>query len=115
MSTLPSSIHVGPHRFAVTDDETAYNRKTVEDGAKTWGFIEYGGLQIILEPHQAEAHKRTALLHEVLHAVEDLSDWEHPDTETFVRRIAAPLLDVLRRNPELVAYLIESDGEGSKR
>lgn len=109
MSGLPSSIQVGPYRFTIIEDEATYNRKVVEDDANTWGTIEYGRLRIILNPNQAPDHKRVTLLHELLHGVEDISDQAHDNTEKVIRQLAAPLLDVLRRNPELVAYLLEQE------
>lgn len=105
MAEIPSSVQVGPYRFAVTQDQVAYERKAVADHAATWGYIEYGRLRIILNPDQAEDHMRVTLLHEILHAVEDVTDQRHHRTEEIIRQLAAPLLDVLRRNPDLVAYL----------
>jgi hypothetical protein len=107
VSEMPKSVQIGPYRFAVTDDQAAYDRKAVDDQTACWGFIEYGRLRIIISPEQAEDHKRAALLHEVLHGVEDISDQRHEHDELIIRQLAATLLDVLRRNPDLVAYLTE--------
>ena len=63
----------------------------------------------ILSPDQNDAHKRMALLHEVLHGCWHLTDKAHQDDEAAIRILAGPLLDTLRRNPLLVAYLVEDD------
>jgi hypothetical protein len=107
VSEMPKSVLIGPYRFAVTDEQAVADRKAVQDQQKCWGWIEYGQQRIILNPDQSEQHKRVALLHEILHGCEDLSDQGHEHDELIIRQLAAPLLDVLRRNPDLVAYLTE--------
>lgn len=106
---LPKNITIGPLVFAVTDDTAAYYRVSVELGATTWGRILYAKGRIILDPEQNEAHKRYALLHEVLHGCWHTGNRSHKNDEKALRAIAAPLLDVLRKNPDLVAYLLASD------
>ena len=106
---LPKKVTVGPLAYRVTDDEVEHLRECATDGGDTWGTIKYGRGLILLNPEQDESHKRLALLHECLHACWHLTDFAHQDDEDPVRRITGPLLDVLRRNPELVAYLCAED------
>ena len=102
---MPTSVQIGPYQFTVADDQIAHDRQTAQDGSRAWGTISYRYQRIILDPEQSEQHKRVTLLHEIMHGCEDLSDWRHDKTEEVIRMLAAPLLDVLRRNPDLVAYL----------
>lgn len=104
---LPEKLEIGPYTWAVSDSETDYNRVVVENEGSVWGYIYYGKEKIVLCPDQAETHKRTALMHEVMHAVYHQSSSKHDDPEEdFIRRLAVGLVDTLRRNPEFVAYLV---------
>lgn len=107
--TIPTHITIGPLVFAVTDDLAEHNRVSVDFGESTWGRILYARGRIILDPDQNDAHKRYALLHEVLHGCWHIGNRSHENDEPAIRALACPLLDVLRRNPELVAYLLAEE------
>ena len=107
--TLPAKVMIGPLGYDVTDDRAAFAQMVAEDMTSTWGYIRYGEGRIILNPNQNEAHKRMCLLHECLHGCWHLSDRDHQDDEQPILALAAPLLDVLRRNPDLLAYLLAED------
>lgn len=106
----PGTLAIGPLVYAVVSDEAAYLRAVADDKVDIYGSINYGDLRIVLSPRQAAAHQRTALWHEVIHAALHLTDPDLSDEERCVRALAMPLLDVLRRNPALVAYLTAADG-----
>lgn len=98
---LPATIVVGPYRYAVVDD------KPFTDSHDAWGFIQYAAQRIVYDASAAPERLRVALMHEVLHAIHDLVNtrgekWE----EGQVTQDAGLLVDVLRRNPALVAFLI---------
>lgn len=109
MSELPTQIAIGPFVYRVTDDRAAFAQLVVEDMHSTWGYIRYGEERIILNPNQSAGHMRLALLHECLHGCWHLTDREHDDDEKAVLTLAAALLDMLRRNPDLVAYLTNEE------
>lgn len=96
MAELPSTIQVGPYHFSVTDEEHAFDKVCAENEGLVWGYIRYGKCEIILAPQQA-------------HAVWHLADTKHEDEEEHIRILATGLLDTLKRNPELVKYLIAED------
>ncbi len=102
---LPESVQIGPLQYSITDDEATYNKKSIEEHEALWGSIDYGRGAVILSPDQNDGHKRLALLHEVLHGVWHLHDKTHASDEDVLRSLTADLLDTLRRNPALVAYL----------
>lgn len=106
---LPQTIQIGPLAFQVTDERAAHNQGVVDDLHDTYGRIRYAKGEIILDPDQTDQHKRLALLHEVLHGCWHIGDRSHKNDEKAIRALTGPLLDVLRRNPELVAYLTESE------
>lgn len=95
--------------FRITEDESEYASAVIGNEGQLWGQISYGRGVIVLNPGQSDDHKRFALFHELMHAVWHQSDRAHDGDEEVIRRVAAPLLDMLRRNPELMAYLLRKD------
>jgi hypothetical protein len=108
MPTLPNKVTIGPLVYRITDDEVEHLREVTAEG-DTWGTIKYGHGLIVLNPEQSDSHKRLSLLHECLHGCWHLTEFAHQEDEDPIRRITGPLLDVLRRNPDLVAYLLAED------
>lgn len=106
---LPRQLQVGPLVYAVSADQAEHDRLSVQHGKATWGIVRYGEGRILLDPAQMPAHMRMTLLHELLHACWHLTDRDHENDEAAVLALAGPLLDVLRRNPALVAYLLAED------
>lgn len=109
MVSHPTQITIGPLTYTVTSDEADYARAVASEKVELYGAINYGAGRITLSPHQSPAHQRGALLHEALHAIIHLTDPSIEEEERLVRTICLPLLDTLRRNPALVAYLTEPD------
>jgi hypothetical protein len=109
--TLPEKVTVGPLVYIVCNDIATYAQSVVDTNEQVYGRVNYGDIQIILDPKQHDQHKRMALLHEVLHACWHVTDPIDPHTveEMAIRTLTGPLLDVLRRNPELVAYLLAEE------
>ena len=106
---LPATVQIGPLIYTINDDKARYNEVAVEQECSLWGRIFYGTAEIVLCPtDQNDQHKRLALLHECLHGVWHLHDKTHENDEAFLRSMSADLLDTLRRNPDLVAYLMET-------
>lgn len=111
MTPLPPTIRIGPLVFRVTDDRAVHNQGVVDDLHDTYGRIRYSQELIILDPNQTDAHKRIALLHEIMHGCWHLGDRSHKNDEKAIRSLCAPLLDVLRRNPDLIAFLLATEDE----
>ena len=105
---IPDSVQVGPICYTVAHSQQAmdaYNAKHHEDCV---GSAEHSAAVITLADAPSHDNKADTLLHEVLHAV--LSVYNLRDKtadEHFVALLATTLLDTLRRNPALVAYLVE--------
>lgn len=107
MTAPPASIQIGPLRYSVEMNQR------VADAASAWGRIEFKSQTIALDPDQASDHMAITLLHEVLHGC-----WHHAnieahggDQEKEITALAPTLLDVMRRNPELVAFLMDEVNE----
>jgi len=101
---LPRHIVVGPHRYQLVRDASVREPLGGDSGDCS---IEL--LRIRVSPDLALSQERDTVLHETLHAVADMTGVTHElgsDTEEkFVRRLTPAVLDLLRRNPALVAYL----------
>lgn len=104
MTTLPHHVRVGAHRYQVTTDSAIGDR-----GANGETYRER--CQVVMNPNLAPTMEREVLLHELLHAVWGagaLVSIDHPASaveEQVCHALAPPLLQLLRDNPELLAYL----------
>lgn len=104
----PEAIRVGPYVYAVEVRED-------DDGGGVWGRVRYSRRAIRVSPRLTPETQRVCLLHEVMHAVNDLAalnvdaeSW--PKTEEQHVTTTSPLwVMVLRDNPYLIAYLTEGE------
>lgn len=99
--TPPANIQVGPQTYHLA--KVAH----LADTHDKWGITSHGHSEIQICADQEASKERVTVLHEALHAVwfnaGDRRDKQ--DEEGAIRILASGLLDTLRRNPELVAYL----------
>jgi len=106
----PSKVQVGPLSYDVV--LVATDHPAVSDCA---GRTERGAQNIWIDRQTGPDQLRETVLHEVLHTVwglaglqMDIDDvGEDSQGEKIINRVTPLLLDVLRRNPRLVAYLTE--------
>jgi hypothetical protein len=103
---LPSNITISTHVYTVTVKKL---RNSLA------GRIHYRKGEIAIYPAMPVSRERETLLHEVLHgiiqavgskyALEENGD----ECEAIIKAISPTLLDTLRRNPDLTAYLLGGD------
>ena len=111
----PTWVDIGPHRYTIHWDQAAIDRERVkEESPGLRGHIRYGENKIVIDPTMAPSHQRRTLLHELLHGILDVTGWtsvapEKPDCDDFLVRIDSMLLDTMRRNPHVVAWLLSPD------
>jgi hypothetical protein len=102
----PRFIHVGPYEYSVHTDAAAVAELDSGDD----GSCDFHDVRITVNPARPEQVQRDTLLHEVLHAIGALTglrrDLGEEAEERVVERLSSNLLDTLRRNPELVEYLL---------
>jgi hypothetical protein len=112
--TLPPHVDVGGHRFRIdASDETAdllHDEDANGDSRPDRSLIR-------LDPRRPQSQVAETLLHELTHCLWSLTGLpahevnEHQ--EMIVTALAPWLLEALRRNPDLVAYVTAS-GTGSE-
>lgn len=102
---LPKTVIVGPKTYtiAVSAEEIA------KQDAEAVCFAKHE--QIFLAPDLTPGTERVAMLHELIHACfDDVAVGgvlkKEDDEEKVCLALAPRLLDTLRRNPKLVAYLL---------
>jgi hypothetical protein len=109
-AALPTSIDIGPFRYTITIDELTRQRAQETDGCKVLGQTDHDKLEMILDASQPIGLLRETLLHETLHLVTEISgvryDQGGDKEERLIRRLSPILLEVMRRNPDVVAYLM---------
>lgn len=101
-SKYPKKIKVGPYTYTVQ----LYPDSTISDH----GACVYAHQTIFINPNQHPDRAGDTLLHEVLHAIWDLSGFDvMPDLheETVVRSFASWLSQVLKDNPELTKFVTD--------
>lgn len=104
---LPDEVVIGPLTYRVTTDRATINQAAVDSQLTFYANIRFGETDILIDDKQTPAHQRMTLLHEVLHGCFHVTMLDKKWEETAVRLLTGPLLDTLRRNPELVAFLTE--------
>jgi hypothetical protein len=101
---LPKSILICGQRFTV-EILPAKDMPGLDDAFGASRLIRQS---IQLRADQGPDQQRDTLLHETIHMVAQLVDVEGKKfDERTVNVLATQLLDTLRRNPDLVAYLME--------
>lgn len=121
---IPSRVQIGPSRFMVDASVEAIRRERAEEGdANSGAYLHYNKQTIVVDPTMAPDAVARSLLHEVLHGLFHLAGRADDTrqgtlgTEQLVTVLAPLLLDLLRRNPVLVAYLTyiadENEQEGA--
>lgn len=105
-----SNIQIGPFDYKVIVDEAAIDRESVRMHSDLQGCCRYIKCEIHIRPGQSPDSEADTLLHEVLHAVFDMTGLGHDLAaddldESVIRRLTPALLGVIRANPELVKYL----------
>lgn len=110
MVKMPTAIQVGPYRYRVLVDKTEMDASRVQfEDINRIAECRRWRLEILLTPEIAPDLMCELLLHEILHAVWSAVRAPSKNTteEIVVSHLAPTLLDTLRRNPDLVAYLID--------
>lgn len=114
MAKLPKAVVSGPHIFTVREAKDIRDK----DDCCLLGDVNYNQMVIRIEQQLCISKKREALLHEITHSIFRTADIdrelgpEKTDSEIF--RIVPLFLDVLRRNPKLVEYLMEKGDSGEE-
>ena len=105
-AVLPRFIQVGPMRYSVAVDQAAIN----EVGPGIFGRTRNKEQSIVLAAGQGPDQEADTVLHETLEACFIVAGITDRMNDTLLEEIIAALspllLDTLRRNPELVAYLM---------
>jgi hypothetical protein len=110
---LPEFVQVGPIKYRMDTSQETLNKSKIASGATTLrGEIVYREQLIVIDPNQGPDSMAETVMHEVLHACV----WNTGDTtgqEQLVSATATILLDTLRRNPDLVAFLMGTSEEAN--
>ena len=106
MSQLPSHVQVGPMRYSLKVDQAAVN----ETSPIAFGRTRNRQQSIVLSEGQGPDQEADTVLHETLHACFMVAGINNRMSDTLeeetINSLSPLLLDTLRRNPELVAYLL---------
>ena len=114
---LPPTIRIGAVEYTVDATRDGWAASCAESGKSSGDLGRTHSLtsRIFLNPDQSPSNHRLTLLHEAMHAMCESAlgspDWhglgKSPSAreESVIRTWEAPLLNLLRDNPTLIAYL----------
>jgi hypothetical protein len=112
--TLPDAVYIGPVRWRISDSQADWNTYAQAGGYRLGVDIVGATLNrqalILIDPHEDPQVQRVTLLHEILHAIA----WTvgtyamgEMSQERWTNTITPTLLDTIRCNAELFAWLVE--------
>ena len=114
----PKRLRIGPYLYRVVCGGERWEKIRADQESKDlYGIHLPHDLVIGLDPTQDPGVLRTTLLHELLHACFNLSNEPFRRVslkgmemeEYIIGHLETTLLSVLRDNPDLVAFLVDSD------
>lgn len=108
---MPTTFELGPFTYTISTDPAELTAWQAKDGQPDLaGRYDEATLSITLDGTHVVGYQREVLLHETLHAVFAVTGLEHDHDEMaeekLIRRLCPTLLELLRRNPGLVAWLV---------
>lgn len=104
---IPKQLQIGPTIYRVKSKKKDLNKVQIEMKETVAGCVRFQEQTIYLDKNQGSDQLADTLLHEVIHAcLQPLFGMDDDTEEAFVRTLSPGLLDTLRRNPELVAFLM---------
>jgi Zn-dependent peptidase ImmA (M78 family) len=106
----PATVEVGSLTFRIHASKAAWDKVASEiDDYSMYGVCFKQTCDIYLRPDVDVSLQRETLMHELMHAVEASTGYmlesQRIQTHDFVKDTAPVVLDMLRRNPDLRAYL----------
>ncbi len=101
----PTKLRILGVDWTVTED----GKRAQEEGVN--GETDHNTFEILLDADAPEQKKRVVLLHEIIHAIDNMThEPEHHLQEDQVRCLTAGIYQVLRENPYFTTWLLK-EGE----
>lgn len=104
---VPAEVQIGPFTYDISTDPADLDAISDEP---VYAAINPSSLLIALEATQDIGQLRDSLLHEILHGVTFVAGLDQdiaPEMlEEIIYRVSPVLLDTLRRNPEVLGFLV---------
>jgi Zn-dependent peptidase ImmA (M78 family) len=111
---LPKKVNMGCYEYEVSEcsDEDMKKKIDVETEAEVvWGAINDSAQEIYINKEATPQMKRLTLLHEIVHAITFNNDigsiTKSEDMEDTVDRLASGIYEIMKRNPEVVKWVME--------
>lgn len=113
---MPKEVTVGPYRYQIKNDKSSMDSAKVRfESLEAIGFTSTHEQCIYVDPELADDMRSEVLLHEILHTICEATgintSFDEEKEEQFIATVSPLLLDTLRRNYEVAAFLLEMDSE----
>ena len=109
---LPEHVQVGPYRYTIVCDDTEHARAVRDHGYDVYGATSHRQQRIVLTPDCAPDVQTVTLAHELMHAImfasgadTVLAGYDDGLEERLIQQTSPVLVQVLRDNPTLAAWL----------
>lgn len=102
-SSRPATVRIGAFTWAIKDWEAR-----AADNSRAYGMCDKGTHTILIQEGMRPQKEAEVLLHEVFHAIYDVSGlglMDNMPEEPIVNMLGYHMLQVIRDNPNLMAYL----------
>ena len=103
LTARPKAVRIGAFTWAIKDWEAR-----AADNSRAWGMCDKATHTILISGGLKPQREAEVLLHEVFHAIYDVSGMGLMDNmpeEPVVNMLGFHMLQVIRDNPHLMAYL----------
>jgi hypothetical protein len=103
----PQVIKIGPFLYSIFWDKNKIKQFSLDQGENHYGYCDRVKLEIVIDSDLDPQIQRVTLWHELKHACNSwvIDAIDNPNEEQLVTFSAPIEIQVLRDNPELVAWL----------
>ena len=111
----PKSVKIGPFTYRIVFIPQRDNHpllKVEKEHKISYADIDHWTLTIQVREDIAIDQQKVSLLHEILHACDELfshDEMNQDSSEEYISRISATLLDVLRTNRSVIDWLLKGE------
>lgn len=103
---LPKTVFAGPFVFNIRSEAGPFMAAEESEKTRLYGRTDYISGTIDIRPAVALSFTQETLMHEALHAAFFAARLNPQNEEEVVNSLSPVLLDLLRRNPDLLNYLL---------
>ncbi len=103
MTPPPRSVTIGPYKYGIK------LVKELGEPEELDGVTDTAGSRLLIKKDLSPSRMRETVMHEILHAIWDVTNLPKAYEEKVIMRLSPILLDTLQRNPEVTSWFRRSE------